>query len=140
MSYDDQLEKKLLSYDGNTAHVIQLGGENICKKILTNGIYVKNPEAITMNNQNYGLCHNNAINIWANNIDKYRLCTGYALDGKVWYRHSWCIDENGTIIECTPQVREAYYGVPLSLVESRKFLSEILYPNEIKEIESKFSK
>lgn len=136
----EKLEQKLLSLGGSVAHVVPYGMDNICEKLLNDGIYFSNPTVVTMDNQGAGLCHNNSINVWADNIDKLKICTGYAMDNDVWYRHTWCIDEKGVIYECTPYKRGAYYGVPLNLQESREFINETLYPNEIEEISGKITK
>ena len=136
----EELRKKLLSLSGNVAHVVPYGMGNICEKLLKEGIYFNDPTVITLDNQKAGLCHNNSINVWADNIDELKICTGYAIDDNVWYRHTWCIDIQGVIYECTPYKRGAYYGLPLDLQESKQFISEILYPNEIEEIRSKITK
>ena len=136
----EKLRQKLLSLGGSVAHVIPYGIDNICEKLLNNGIYFSNSTIVTMDDQKVGLCHNNSINVWADNMDELKICTGYAIDDNVWYRHTWCIDKQGVIYECTPYKRGAYYGVPLSLQESKEFINETLYPNEIEEIKGKITK
>lgn len=136
----EEIEQKLLSYRGNVAHVVPFGMKDISDKMLNEGIYFNNPTVKTLDYYSAGLCHNNSINEWANNIDSLRICTGYAIDGDVWYRHTWCLDKDNLIYECTPHARSAYYGVVLNLQESKEFISDVLYPYELEEIKSKITR
>jgi hypothetical protein len=67
-------------------------------------------------------CHSNSADLWSENRDKLKICTGYALskDG-VWRQHSWCYDiENKIVIETTVK-RIQYFGFFLTESESGDF-------------------
>lgn len=58
-------------------------------------------------------CHANSANLWEQNKDATRICTGYALspDG-MWRQHSWLVwhkARSNQIVETTVK-RVAYYG------------------------------
>lgn len=72
-------------------------------------------------------CHSNACNLYEQNWDKTRICTGYALseDG-MWRQHSWLIwikDRSNQIIETTVK-RVAYYGFIMDEDQCEKFCEE----------------
>jgi hypothetical protein len=67
-------------------------------------------------------CHNNCADLWDQNKEKLKICTGYALskDG-VWRQHSWCYDiENRVVIETTVK-RIQYFGFILNDIEADEF-------------------
>ena len=134
------LNEKLLSLRGSVAHVVGFGLDDISGKLLRDGIFFDKPKVITLDWCSAGLCHNNSIYVWAENMDNLRICTGYAIDKDVWYRHTWCVDTNNVIYECTPYARGAYYGKILDLEESKEFIAQVLYPNEIEKINDKIAR
>lgn len=77
-------------------------------------------DAILETSMPAGLCHNNSIDMWLQK-DDMKICTGYSLNNNQWIRHTWTIDSNGTLHECTPIKREKYFGVILNDKEAELF-------------------
>lgn len=75
-----------------------------------------------------GMCHNNSLDFYLNN-ENIRICTGFAINLKhgVWVRHSWCIDKEGIVHECTPLKRDIYFGTILDEKEAEQFRREFDY-------------
>ena len=61
-------------------------------------------------------CHAAAAHAWLTNPG-WTLVLGFAcmesMCGLEWHFHSFCLDENGTVVEPTPLTRDQYWGVPL---------------------------
>jgi hypothetical protein len=71
-------------------------------------------------------CHRNAAEVWAQDVERYKLCKGYALgdDGR-WIAHSWLLDGDD-LIETTYRM-EKYFGIVLSPEEAcRSWYSNFL--------------
>ena len=83
-------------------------------------------EAIIEEEMPAGLCHNNSIKVWIEQ-DNIKICTGYALSDDRWIRHTWIVDGDGNIHECTPVKREKYFGAILNKEEAEKFRREYDY-------------
>ncbi len=64
-------------------------------------------------------CHTSAASLWSLDVDLFTLVTGFALNGGVWRRHSWVIDDV-TLIETTGE-GEQYFGVALDKLEAARF-------------------
>jgi hypothetical protein len=73
-------------------------------------------------------CHANTAEIWASDVDRYQICTGYGLstDG-LWRQHSWLRDAKG-LIETT-ESRTHYYGVVLSPQIAARFWLVNIHPS-----------
>lgn len=72
-------------------------------------------------------CHANSANLWEQNKDTTRICTGYALseDG-IWRQHSWLVwhkSRSNQIVETTVK-RIAYYGFVMPYDMCRQFADE----------------
>lgn len=72
-------------------------------------------------------CHANSANLWEQNKDTTRICTGYALsnDG-MWRQHSWLIwhkARSNQIVETTVK-RVAYYGFAMPYDMCHQFADE----------------
>lgn len=72
-------------------------------------------------------CHANSANLWEQNKDVTRICTGYALskDG-MWRQHSWLVWHKARynqIVETTVK-RIAYYGFVMTYDMCQKFADE----------------
>ena len=139
MNLREELESKLLSLGGSVAHVNDFAGEQINSRLISDGLYFNDSNVVVVDKYGWGLCHNNAIFNWLENKDKLRICTGFAMDSDAWYRHTWCVDEDGVVYECTPGKRKFYYGLPLNEEETNLFMHEVLYPHELEQIESDIS-
>ena len=83
-------------------------------------------EAIIEEEMPAGLCHNNSIKVWVEQ-ENIKICTGYALSDDRWIRHTWIIDGEGNIHECTPIKRDKYFGAILNEEEAEKFRRELDY-------------
>jgi len=48
-------------------------------------------------------CHHNVSHLWMLHPKKYRMVSGFAMDGtsNMWIAHSWLLDKNSCIIETT---------------------------------------
>jgi hypothetical protein len=62
------------------------------------------------------VCHRNSAEVWAQDVQGYRLCYGYALADGRWIEHSWVLDEEH-LIETTYRM-EAYFGLVLTPEEA----------------------
>lgn len=72
-------------------------------------------------------CHANSANLWEQNKDATRICTGYALseDG-MWRQHSWLVwhkARSNQIVETTVK-RIAYYGFVMPYDMCQQFADE----------------
>lgn len=72
-------------------------------------------------------CHANSANLWEQNKEATRICTGYALseDG-MWRQHSWLVwhkSRSNQIIETTAK-RIAYYGFVMPYDMCQQFADE----------------
>lgn len=72
-------------------------------------------------------CHANSANLWEQNKEATRICTGYALseDG-MWRQHSWLVwhkSRSNRIIETTAK-RIAYYGFVMPYDMCQQFADE----------------
>lgn len=72
-------------------------------------------------------CHANSANLWEQNKDTTRICTGYALseDG-MWRQHSWIVwhkAHSNQIVETTAK-RIAYYGFVMPYDMCQQFVDE----------------
>jgi hypothetical protein len=56
-------------------------------------------------------CHMNAAELWAQDPQRCKLVTGYALGGDRWRQHSWCRDDKG-LVETTVKC-DKYFGAVL---------------------------
>lgn len=105
-----ELRDKLLDFAGES--VCLPGCEEDLDNILNYGqFWVGNN--IKMMRGEPSQCHANSCNLWEQNKDTTRICTGYALsnDG-MWRQHSWLIwhkARSNQIVETTKQ-RILYYG------------------------------
>lgn len=73
-------------------------------------------------------CHANAADLWARDINRCQLATGYALsaDG-LWLPHSWAL-RGGVLLETTTAGR-AYFGVVLDAPAAlRRWLGDCFRP------------
>lgn len=69
---------------------------------------------VVFTNMKTSRCHDNSFDYSSELSNNAKLYTGLALsnDG-VWRPHSWCVNQNGQIIEST-EPREFYYGICLN--------------------------
>ena len=72
-------------------------------------------------------CHANSSNLWEQNKEVTRICTGYALseDG-MWRQHSWLVwhkARSNQIVETTVK-RVAYYGFVMSYDMCKEFADD----------------
>lgn len=121
-----KLESKLIKlnngiepwfYDGTYAQYDEL------KRLINEGVIINNtkieisPFAINQ------ACH--CISAYlAMNDNTLTLYTGYSLYSDGWYYHSWCVNNDGVIIEATPIEREIYFGIPFYNEDRIKFINE----------------
>lgn len=103
------LEKRLLGIAGEVAFVVD--SEYWIEKVIENGRCFTGEESI-IENGSAGRCHQNSIEKHIDNPD-LKVCTGFSMNNGRWIRHSWCVDSNGVVHECTPIKRELYYGAVL---------------------------
>lgn len=77
-----------------------------------------------------GLCHRDAARLWRDlrgwAFPTVQLCTGLALSGGVWSRHSWCVYHAlGEPVILEPSTaRESYFGKVLVDGDADCFLLE----------------
>lgn len=117
-----EITKRILSAGGKVVHVV--GDEAEVDMIMEKGQLFDGATSIVEGGEHM-LCHNNSLKFYLEN-EGMRLCTGYAAneskDGDyMWVNHSWCIDKDGIIHECTPVKRDKYYGAIMDEREAERF-------------------
>jgi len=112
-----QLREMMLSRAGST--VVVVGNDKTVDLWMERGQFMSGKDSIIEDGTPM-MCHYNSLDFYLNNPG-IRICTGFAInfDGlsEVWVRHSWCIDQEGRIHECTPIKRDIYFGVILETEE-----------------------
>ena len=125
----DQLEQKLLSLGGK--RVIWRAVEPDLPELLERGQLFAEPVKLRRGRQ--GGCHENAAKLWAKDVHRTRLLTGYGLsDDGLWRQHSWVV-QKGVLLETTRK-RTLYFGIALDPEPALKFWFEnyanVYYWNE----------
>src|SRR5262245_28146829 len=64
-------------------------------------------------------CHTNAAGLWAEDVQRYTLVTGYALARDTWVQHCWVVDEKR--LYDTIRLFKRYFGVALTPQEAIEF-------------------
>ena len=122
-----KLQKKLLTL-GGTRVALVFAREPHVAALLTQGKLFT--QSIRLQRGRRNQCHTNAAAIWGEDIDRYRLATGYALSRGCWRQHSWVVDEKH--LYETTEKREKYFGIELDQVHACRFwvvnFLEVRYP------------
>ena len=118
------LRQKLLTFAGET--VCFPPCEEDLSNILSYGQFWVGGNAKLMRGEP-SRCHANSANLWEQNKDTTRICTGYALseDG-IWRQHSWLVwhkARSNQIVETTVK-RIAYYGFVMPYDMCQQFADE----------------
>jgi len=102
------LERKLLALGGQ--HVERIDDEPDLAQLIAEGRVFT--ESVVRAKGKPHRPHWNAARLWAEDIRRVQLATGYALtpDG-AWEQHSWCI-QDGNLLEPTAE-HAAYFGIVL---------------------------
>ena len=140
MDYRTRLTNKISSFGGSISGVDSFCGEEINTRMIDEGVYFDGAKSIVNSELEAGKCHENSIMVWLKNRDKLKICTGYCRSKDLaWYRHSWCVDEDGVVYECTPIKRDCYYGLPLTYEETLVFIEAALYPDQVQKIRNELN-
>jgi hypothetical protein len=110
-----RLEAKLLALGGS--EVFWQGNDPQAALIAERGQLFD--QRVRMRRGQPNRCHENAAVLWASEIEKCQLVTGYALSGDTWWSHSWVV-EGDNLYETTHPFRR-YFGVVLDEMEALKF-------------------
>lgn len=118
------LRQKLLTFAGET--VCFPPCEEDLDNILNYGQFWVGSNAKLMRGEP-SRCHANSANLWEQNKEATRICTGYALseDG-IWRQHSWLVwhkARSNQIVETTVK-RIAYYGFVMPYDMCQQFADE----------------
>ena len=118
------LRQKLLTFAGET--VCFPPCEEDLDNILNYGQFWAGSNAKLMRGEP-SRCHANSANLWEQNKEATRICTGYALseDG-IWRQHSWLVwhkARSNQIVETTVK-RIAYYGFVMPYDMCQQFADE----------------
>lgn len=110
-----KMEQRLLVHGGRA--VVPLAERLTSISALLERAVVDASSRVQLNVMQESKCHANSAKLWAESLGTVKLMSGYALsnDG-LWRQHSWVIDATG-IVETT-EVRDAYFGVELTLQDS----------------------
>lgn len=103
------LERRLLNQSGDVAFVAD--SDYWIEKIHDEGRFFTGDDSV-IEDGDAGRCHENSINNHMKNPE-LKVCTGFSMNNGRWIRHSWCVDSEGRVHECTPIKRELYYGTIL---------------------------
>ena len=130
MESKSALQEKLLGICGR--NVIMPQNEYL-EDILIRGELFKKDGAEVVEYDDYGLCDYNSSKFYVEN-DGIKICTGLAYneDSKVWIGHTWCIDGDNKVYECTPLVRDNYFGMVLNKEETENFINNWKFPEKEK--------
>ncbi len=109
------LERKLLALGGEAVNLPRV--EPHAARLLAGGRVFDMP--VKMKRGKPHCCHGNAAALWAENLGRVRLATGYALSHGRWFQHSWAV-RDGLLYETTVG-RDMYFGVLLADGEALKF-------------------
>ena len=84
-------------------------------------------------------CHANTAGLWfLNRSQGFLIVTGWALsDDGLWRQHSWGWQDNHVIETTYPRIM--YYGFPLALTESLRFVSANLLPYDPQALDTALS-
>ena len=123
-----EITRRILGAGGKVVHVV--GDDAEIDMMMEKG-QLFDGEAAVVEGGEYMLCHNNSLKFYLEN-EGMRLCTGYAANASqdkdyMWVNHSWCVDNDGIIHECTPIKRDKYYGVIMDEREVERFRRGIDY-------------
>ena len=126
MESKSALQEKLLGIGGSNVVMPQ---NEYLENILKRGELFTKDDAEVVEYDDYGLCDYNSSKYYLEN-DDIKICTGYSYneDSKVWTRHTWCIDGDKKVYECTPIVRDKYFGMVLNKEETENFISNWKFP------------
>lgn len=103
------LEKRLLAHAGDVAFIMD--SDYWIEKVSDDGRFFLGDDSV-IENGDAGRCHMNSIRNHLKNKD-LKVCTGFSMNNGKWIRHSWCVDSDGKVHECTPIKRELYFGAIL---------------------------
>ena len=100
-----RIERKLKRLGGSR---VILGPEILISLMLERGKLME-PKRLVYKHGQPSRCHWNAVKLYLENPDTYKLVIGYALSGDVWRSHSWCL-RGADLIETTTKM-ERYWGI-----------------------------
>lgn len=110
-----ELDRRLLAMGGR--EVTRCCHEALAAEMLVRGEAFDLP--VTRRPGEPNQCHQNAAGIWAEDVSRYTLVTGYALADGRWVQHSWVVDESNLYETTYPF--ERYYGLPFAPQEALAF-------------------
>lgn len=129
MTNQDRLIKKLLSIGGEVANV---DNDEELNKLLNRGKLFNNKVMKYVGTP--GQCHKNSTDLWEQNKDRLRVCTGYALcrhprtKKMTLICHSWCYDKlTDKIVETNPARYNDYFGFKMMNKEAEEFIRVVWY-------------
>ncbi len=84
--------------------------------------------------------HEDAVRLWAHNMGRYELATGYAFSSAIqmWLRHNFVV-EGGRVVQASPR-HQHHFGVVLEPEEAYRFSLEQLSPEEHDKAAAEFAK
>ncbi len=118
-----ELDRRLLAVAGS--QVIRLQPETRVADLLARGRAFDLP-VVTKRGEPHE-CHMNAAAMWAKDIAKNTLVSGYGCVGGAWLAHSWVVG-GGRLHETTVRF-ERYFGYPLAELEALAFWLTNYLPN-----------
>jgi hypothetical protein len=104
----NELERKLLTFGGERL-IRQPHYDNFAAEVLERGHVFDLPVVEVPGEPHHSPA--NAAELWGNDIGRFALCTGYALDrgDGLWFAHAWVVAD-GQLYETTER-RDLYFGV-----------------------------
>jgi hypothetical protein len=113
----EQLKSKVQTLTGQPAFFYLQGAEPHLDALVERGQLFDQP--IKRLRGKPGRCHQDTAQLWAGDITRTKIVTGYAESDGKWLQHSWGL-RNGRIYEPN-QKRDRYFGVVLNPSESCMF-------------------
>ncbi len=126
MRIPEEVEKKMLDIAGEK---ISGGMSSYDIERLSNedrATVMDGSNAVVVSGYTPGRCYGNSLDYFLKNDGNVHICSGFAFnnDSKDWIAHAWCVDDSGTVYECTGIKRDIYYGYVMNREEELKFYND----------------
>lgn len=125
----DKLANHLESLIGDTkisykkiSQLLSLEDDPHLTNLIENGEFIEPNEKAYLCDHPFGMCHQAVVHeLKINREDGDKLYTGMAMSLGEWFRHSWIINKEGSVVEPCKTLCEAYFGQQLVGKQEKSF-------------------